>query len=604
MTGLPSLSPSIGRHLRAAAAAGLLLALGASAWHAGLRASGAGLLVAALLMAAAYVALVVRPARIARGSILEIRLAGAIREVPPRLAFERIMGRGFPSLHAVRRALEAAAADPRLSAVTVEIAELQVGLATAQELHDLLAAIHRAGKRVVALLTGGSVSARDYLVACGAGEIVANPDCLVSLLGLAAGSVFLKGALDRLGIQTQTLQWKEYKGAAETFARETMSPALRESLEAIIADWQEILAGAIAESRKLTRERARELINGGFASTRLACESGLVDRAGYAEDIRRELDPGDKPRRFVQLGRYLHRVEYLARGGKRARLALIHGLGPVITGEGPTAGEFLSGAATARSIELAARDKRVRAIVFRVNSPGGSAVGSDLVWRAVREARGRGKPVVVSMGDVAGSGGYYVAMAADAIVAEPSTITGSIGVVYAKFNLGDLLAKLGVRVDYAKSGSVADALSPSRALSEAELSQLDSALGEMYANFTAKAAEGRKLDAQRTEQSARGRIWSGTAARSIGLVDELGGLGRAVEIAREKAGIGAGLAHDLVQYPAARRWSLLRPAWVQAGDAGALTVLLAQASGIPEPWLMALSHLAAQGAPLLLCPLF
>lgn len=598
------LRSSIRRHLRPAVAISLLLALGAAAWWVGLHLAGVGLLAAALLGAAAYAALVMRPARIPRAAILELRLAGALREVAPRRAFERIMGRGLPSLHELRQALEAAAADPMVSAVMVEIADLQVGLAAAQELHDLLAAARRAGKRVVALLTGDSVGARQYLVACGAGEIVANPDCLVTLLGVAAGSVFVKGALDRLGIEAQILQWKEYKGAAESFTREAMSAALRESLEAIIADWQEVLTGAIAQSRKLTLERARELINGGFASTALACASGLVDRAGYAEELRRELEPGDKQRRFVQLGRYLHRVEYLARGARRARLALIHGVGPVIGGAGPAVGEFLSAAATARNIELAARDKRVRAIVFRVNSPGGSAVGSDLVWRAVREARERGKPVVASMGDVAGSGGYYVAMGADAIVAEPATITGSIGVVWAKFNLGSLLARLGVRADYAKSGAPADALSPFRALSEAELGQLDAVLGELYANFTAKAAACRKLDAQRAEQSARGRVWSGTAARSIGLVDELGGLGRAVAIAREKAGIAPGLAHELVQYPGVRRWSWLRPMWAQAGEAGAAAALLAQAAGIPEPWLMALLQLAAQGAPLLLCPIF
>src|SRR5208282_2463668 len=182
--------------------------------------------------------------------------------------------------------------------------------------------------------------------------------------------------------------------------------------------------------------------------------------------------------------------------------------GPVVSGEGPATGEFISGVATAAQIDRASRDERVSAIVFRVNSPGGSAVGSDLVWRAVREAQGRGKPVVVSMGDVAGSGGYYVAMGADAIVAEPATITGSIGVVYTKLSIRDLLAQAGIAIDVAKTDAIADALSWSRPMTEAELAQLNEVVGELYGNFTGKVAEGRKLDRDAAEAVARGRVWS------------------------------------------------------------------------------------------------
>ena len=189
--------------------------------------------------------------------------------------------------------------------------------------------------------------------------------------------------------------------------------------------------------------------------------------------------------------------------------------------------------------------KSVEAIVFRVNSPGGSAVGSDLVWRAVRAAQGRGKPVVVSMGDVAGSGGYYVAAGADAIVAQASTITGSIGVVYAKFDVSSLMNQFGVNIERTKSHPVSDALSPTRAMTEDELRQLDGVIGHLYGNFTGKVAEGRKLDAEATENLARGRVWSGVAAKASGLIDDVGGMARAVEIAREKAGIPAGEAHEL-----------------------------------------------------------
>src|SRR6266446_5526143 len=369
------------------------------------------------------------------------------------------------------------------------------------------------------------------MVAAGASEIVANPDTMFTLLGVATGGVLLRNAFAKLKIQAQTLQWKEYKGAAETLARDTMSPALRESMEAVVGDWEKVLVETIASARKLSPERARELIAAGFVSAKFAVDNGLIDREGYIEDIRAYFDPEAKRKTFVSLARYRRHAVYTRERGRRARIALVHGIGPVIAGDGPAAQNVISGVATAAQLERASRDDRVRAIVFRVNSPGGSAVGSDLVWRAVREAQGRGKPVVVSMGDVAGSGGYYVAAGADAIVAESTTITGSIGVVYTKFSIHDLLHQIGVGIDVAKSDTISDALSLARPLTAAELDQLNLVVGELYSNFTSKVAEGRKLDPAAAEAVARGRIWSGIAAHARGLVDELGGLSRAVAIA-------------------------------------------------------------------------
>jgi len=385
-------------------------------------------------------------------------------------------------------------------------------------------------------------------------------------------------------------------------SRDAMSPALRESLEAIVADWQVTMAGKVAAARKIDPDRARRLLGEGFISAETAREAGLIDRAGYVEDLEAELDPEGRAKRFVSLARYLRRVAYSRRPAK-ARIALIHALGPVVAGEPPFAGEYLSGPVIAAEINRVARDRRVRAIVLRVNSPGGSAVGSDLVWRATLEARRRGKPLVVSMGDVAGSGGYYVAMAADAIVAEPATVTGSIGVVYSKLNLGGLLAELGIRVDYAKSDPISDALSASRALTEAELAQLDKMVGELYATFTKKVADGRKLSPERTEEVARGRVWTGTAARESGLVDELGGLERAIQIAREKAGLRSNQPHELVTFPESTLLSGLRLALMPAQVPLGMT-LAAKAMEIPPDWAPAMLALLAETRALLLCPLF
>jgi protease-4 len=590
------------RETRVAILVASLIALGTICLNHGWRTAGLGSIIAATAIAVAFYLLVIRPSRIPRDAVLTIRLAGAIREDAPRSPLEQLRSHGNPTLFDIRNALEAAASDGRVKAVLVEICSPGFGLATAHELHELLRSLVTKGKRVMAVLGGDQITPRDYLIASGAGEIVANPDTALMMLGLSAGSLFLADALNKLGIQAQTLQWKEYKGAAEMFTRESMSAELRESLEAVIGDCHSLMIQSVATARRMPPERARELLGTGFMSVRAACSNGLVDRAGYIDDIRDEIEPQDKGKsRFVALGRYLRHRSYTRDGRARPRLALIHGLGPVVVGDGPLTGEFLSGERVSEEIRRAGRDDKIKAIVFRVNSPGGSAAGSDLVWRAVREAQRRGKPVVVSMGDVAGSGGYYVAMGADAIVAGPATVTGSIGVVYAKFSISQLMQRLGIRLDFVKSDPVSDALSPSRPMTAAELAQLNEVVGELYSTFTAKVTEGRKLDPEATEQVARGRVWSGVAAKARGLVDELGGLGRAVALAREKAGLKPDEEHDLVLYPPPNLLSALHLSATHSELPWALS-LTARMLQLPERWTPALLSLATRTGALLLCP--
>jgi protease-4 len=593
------LQPS--REARLAITVVLLSSLAGVAWGAERTLAAALFALTAVAVIIGYELLVVRPARIPRDAVLMVRLAGDLPEHPSRSRLDRLLRRGVPNLFDVRSALEAAASDPRVSTVAVEIAPLDVGYASAQELHEMLRAVHRGGKRVVTVLVGDGAGVREYYIAAGAGEIIANPDALLSLTGLAAGAPFLRRAFERLDVQVQTIQWKEYKGAAETLSRDGMSPELRESLDTLLADTEDAIVKAVANSRHLEEDRARQLLRSGFQSVRAACEAGLIDRAGYMEDLKAELDPERKERRFIGLGRYLRHVEYARERGKRARIALVFGVGPVISGGEPPAGEFISGGATAALINRVARDERVRAIVLRVNSPGGSAVGSDLVWRAVLEARQRGKPVVVSMGDVAGSGGYYISMGADAIVAEPTTLTGSIGVVYAKFNLGGLLNNLGVKLDYAKTAEVSDASSISRAMTAAELRQLNDVMGEVYATFTTKVASGRKLDAERAEAVAKGRVWSGAAAKERGLVDELGGLAKAVEVARDRAGIKPAEAHELCPVPRYPRLFGLRLMFPPMEGSG-VAALIARAAGLPERWAPGILTMLLRGGVTLLSP--
>jgi len=591
----------ISREVRLAILTSIMTSAGAILCVADHWTAGIVVLAMALAIVVAFWLAVVRPARIPRDAVVMIRLAGAIEEDVTRSPLDQILRRGALSLDTLRYALESAATDSGVRAIVVEIAGLEAGLATAHEVHRLLRAAHSAGKRVIAIIQGDSAGLRDYMVAAGASEIVANPDTMFTLLGVATGGVFLRNAFTKLKIQAQTLQWKEYKGAAETLARDTMSPALRESMTAIVADWEKVLVETIASARKLSPERARELIAAGFVSTKFAVDNHLIDREGYLEDIRAEFDPDAKRKTFVNLARYRRHAIYVRERGRRARIALVHGIGPVIAGDAPAAQVVISGIATAEQIERASRDERVRAIVFRVNSPGGSAVGSDMVWRAVREAQGRGKPVVVSMGDVAGSGGYYVAAGADAIVAESTTITGSIGVVYAKFNLGGLMHELGVNLEYVKTAPVSDAMSIARGLTEDELAQMNETVGHLYSAFTAKVAEGRHLSAEQTEAVAKGRIWSGLAAKERGLVDEIGGLATAIAVARKRAKIEEHQRHELVTYRAERRWLGFPANMLDVSTPWAMRAF-ASALGIPVRWAPAMLEMLVRGGAMLLCP--
>ena len=589
------------RIVRVAALCAILLALAMVSFSFGRTSVGATLLILAIAMATAFFVFVIRPARIPRDAVLTIRLAGTLPEEPHRSLVDQLRGRAFPALSHLRYVLEEVRRDPMVRAVIVEVAGIDNGLATAEELHDLIRRVRESGKRVIAVLDGDDGGVRDYLVASAADEVICNPDTMLTMLGVSAGGVFLKRALEKVQVQVQTLQYKEYKGAAEMFSRDSMSGPLRESLQAVIGDWRQVLIDRIAKARKIPTDTVADLLGRGFMSARDAREAGLIEREGYVEDVRAEFDPEGKRKKFVGLARYLHHAEYAAEGGNHHQIALVCGVGPVVSAEPSMSGDFISPETTGAQIERASRDEDIKAIVFRVNSPGGSAVASDLVWRAVRAAQGRGKPVVVSMGDVAGSGGYYVAAGADAIVAQESTITGSIGVVYAKFDLSALMGRFGVNVERTKSHPISDAMSPTRPMTEAELRQLDGVIGHLYGNFTGKVAEGRKLDAEATENLARGRVWSGTAAKASGLIDDVGGIARAVEIAREKAGIPAGDSHRLVSYSQSRFINTLRLS-MNAGESDAIWSIGAKLIGMPTRWMPALAHLLVRGGVMMLGP--
>ncbi|WP_229690901.1 signal peptide peptidase SppA, partial [Sphaerisporangium melleum] len=427
-----------------------------------------------------------------------------------------------------------------------------------------------------------------YYLATAFEKVYLQPSGDVGLTGVSLEQRFVKNALAKVGVDYQIGQRHEYKTAANTFTHDHMTEAHRESLTRIADSVVEQIVAGIAEGRRLAPERVRELIDGGPFLGAEAVHAGLVDRLAYRDEVYDEVrDEGDH---LLFIGRYAKGVlpKKLPHPGERV-VALIHGTGQIRlgrSGRSPLGGGGAMGSDTiAAAIRAARRDDAVKAIVFRVDSPGGSYVASDVVWREVVLARKAGKPVVVSMGDLAASGGYFVAMAADVIVAQPGTLTGSIGVFGGKPSLGGLLERLGITSESVDVGANSGMFSSSRAFSEQQWERVNAWLDRVYDDFVGKVAQGRGVDREQAHELARGRVWTGADAHAHGLVDELGGLEDALAIARDRAGLPKDAT--VRAYPRMHPLERLRPPESSEDKAAALAQVRLEAWG-------PLAHLAAE----------
>uniref|UniRef100_UPI002025A262 signal peptide peptidase SppA n=1 Tax=Frankia sp. Cppng1_Ct_nod TaxID=2897162 RepID=UPI002025A262 len=521
--------------------------------------------------------------------LLELDLTVDPVEGVPADPVAAAMARRRPSLRAVVDGLRRARGDGRASTLIARIAPCGMPLARAQEIRDAVIAFRDAGGTAFAYsdafgeFGGGTVS---YYLASAFEEIWLAPSGDLGLTGVALETPFLRDALDRLGVEIQVGQRHEYKNAVNTFVERDFTAAHREASERIVASSLSMIVGGIAAGRGLTPERVRELIDNAPLSGEQARRAGLVDRLGYRDEVyaaasakARENtsggghcgDPESGDERdgvsLVYLSHYRRaalrkegsrlRVPTLsARPGARAdrhkAIAVIHGTGPVVLGRGarsPLAGPVMASDALTAAFRAAGRDDEIAAVVFRVDSPGGSYVASDLIRREVERFQATGRPVVVSMGSVAASGGYFVALGADVIVANPGTLTGSIGVFGGKQVVRELLDKVGVRFGAVAEGENALMTSPRRAFSPSERKKLDEFLDRVYDDFVAKVGVGRGMSPEAVHEVARGRVWTGEDARGCGLVDVLGGFERACELAWEKAGLPASVAPRLRVLP-------------------------------------------------------
>ena len=487
-------------------------------------------------------------------------LAVDLRDVPSEsVATGLLSGALFRSERDLTHTLELlwqAAADERVVGLFVDIGDETAGLARVQELRQALARVRGAGKFVIGFAEsfgGGGSHVSDYYLATALEQIWLQPSGSFAITGLAVETPFLRGGLDKLGVRVEGGKRMEYKSAPDSFTRSEFSPPARENLEQLLNGLYGQFLFDAARDRKLDSPRLRSLIDSAPFSAEHALNERLVDRLGYRSEALAEMfRRAGAGAELVSLGDYA-----AGEGRPKPRgevVALVRASGAITSGPGragPFDDDVLANADDiVDALLLAARTKEVRAIVLRIDSPGGTYPASDALAAAVARARAAGKPVVVSMGDVAASGGYLAAVRADVIVAEPTTITGSIGVFGLWPVARELVESLGVRIEQVGVGANAGLYSFFQPPTEAQRAIVDRELDRIYADFTRTVAESRKLDADRLDAAARGRVFTGAEAQRAGLVDELGGLALAVGIARAKAGIGETQPVEIRRFPA------------------------------------------------------
>ncbi|NJP90274.1 signal peptide peptidase SppA [Nonomuraea sp. FMUSA5-5] len=477
--------------------------------------------------------------------ILELDLTEGLTEGPPADPLAAVLSMRKPRLADVLSGLKRARQDPRVKALVVKIGGQPLGLAMVQELRQAVIHFRASGKLTVAFsesfgeFGGGTVP---YYLATAFERLYLQPSGDVGLTGVALEQRFVKGALEKLGVGFEAGQRHEYKTAPNTFTQDHMTDPHRESMARIVESVTETLVAGIADGRRLDPGKVRELVDRGPFTASEAQEAGLVDGLAYRDEVYDELKQaaGDDAH-LLYVSRY-------ARGAAVRKLphpmadavALVHATGMIRTGRSgrsPLGGGGAMGSDTiSAALRAARRDDHIKAVVFRVDSPGGSYVASDTVWREVTLTR-KVKPVIVSMGDLAASGGYFISMAADVIVAQPGTLTGSIGVYGGKPVFAELLEKVGVNSEMVAEGANAGMFSTSRGFSPEQWERINAWLDRIYDDFVGKVAQSRDLSRERAHELARGRVWTGADARSSGLVDELGGLEDALAMARKRAGL-------------------------------------------------------------------
>ncbi len=481
----------------------------------------------------------------------EIRLTGSY---PEHQQMPGLFGDLVEGLSTCMDRLQHAARDKSIKGVILHIDGVEIGWARLNELQSSIAVVKAAGKPIWARMNDGSN--KDYLLAASCDRILMPESGTLMLTGLRAEVMFYKNLFEKLDVKADMLRVGAFKSAAEPYTRSEMSPEFRQEMEEILDDYFAEMVSQIAVARMLPEEQVKSIIDEGLLSAARAKELGLIDDVAYHDQINDLVASGDqsldvrlradyrKKKANAELD--LFSLMELFSGGSsqstntRPRIAVIRLEGAIVSSSGPTSlfsEVAISSDKIVPLIEKLGKDENVKAIVLRVDSPGGSALASDLIWRALEATN---KPLVASMGDTAASGGYYISMGADVIFAEPGTLTGSIGVLGGKIALDGLMQKFGVTTSVIQRGKNSGVMSPFAAFSDSERDTMQRMLNDVYKQFTQKAAAGRKMDYMALEALARGRVYTGRQAKAVGLVDRLGTLADAIAYTRTLVGDDGG----------------------------------------------------------------
>lgn len=505
--------------------------------------------VAAVAVLVLYLALGREPSVSAR-STLVLRPTGALPEVLPDLAFganDQLTIRAYVEL------IRKAKADQRITGILLKPGTLDSPFwAKIQELREALADFKRSGKYVHAYLE--YAGDREYFLASVADRVFLLPSATLDLTGLASYEVFLRGTFDWIGTYPDFIHIGDYKTAINTYLEKSFTPAHREMSESLNKDQFEQLIRSIADGRKKTDAEVRAVVDQGPFLPADALRLGLIDDVAYDDELD-DVDPRLAGARLIEAHDYAS-VSWEAAGvTRRSKIAVINVVGVITSGHSgydPVNGPVVGSDSLVEYIREARANRAVRAIVLRVDSPGGSSTASDVIWRELSISHDAARPIVVSMSDLAASGGYYIALGGDAIVAQPGTLTGSIGVYTGKFVVTGTLEKFGANLEATSEGRHAQMFSPDRRFTPEERAKVEESMQAVYDQFVERAAAARQMAPEKIDEIAQGRVWTGQQARANGLVDQLGGLYTAIGLAKERAKIPADEEVELIVYPPRR----------------------------------------------------
>jgi len=516
-------------------------------------------------------------------SVLVIDAQGEITEQRSMDILSALGGSNTPVLHDYLDAIDAARTDPRIVGMVVRIGPLSTGWAKLEEIRSRLIAFQSSGKPSICYLGYDGIENGEYYLASACKQIWLVPSAPVNIHGMMAEATFYRGALDKLKIVPEYYHIAEYKTAGNEYTEKKFTPAHREEVESLLHSIYDQYVSETSAARHMKRDQFDALVKSGpFLGTE-AVTNGLVDRLAYWDQVQGYFR--NRPGGWNELS--LNRYRTMLPGPSGERIAVVHVTGLIASGgsgSSPTEGQISGGDSIAAALRAARNDSGIHAIVLRVDSGGGSVVASEVIRREVQLANSV-KPVVVSMSDTAASGGYWISAPASRIVADPDTITGSIGVLIGKFNLAGLYNMLGVSTDSVATSDNATLFSDEQNFSPVQREYIQRSLQDTYTEFTAGVAAGRRMSVEAVDKIAKGRVWSGAQAKEIGLVDDLGGIDRAVEVAKQLAHIPKAQSVQLVQYPAEKSfWQmLLEHDWDESSRAASLKQELEKIVSVMEP---------------------